>query len=145
MRAGFVTLALVLLLAVWTAAGAAGAQLPASKPEVRKAVISVIDAQLSAFRAGEMAAAYGYAAASLRAQTSLRAFVAIVQMNYPEIWMNKRAEYGLVRDDGSRARVLVQVFAEEGNAAFEYVLIRERGGWRVGSIMRHDPRQKANA
>lgn len=123
----------------------AAAELRASRPEVRKAVLAVIDGQLAAFRAGDAGRAYGHSSASLRAQTSLRAFTAIVQANYPEIWTNQRAEYGLVRDDGARARVLVEVTGARDTATFEYVLIRERAGWRVGSIMRHDPRAKANA
>lgn len=121
------------------------AELRASKPEVKKSVVATIEAQLAAFRARDASRAYGYAAAPLRAQTSLRAFISILQANYPEIWTNKRAEYGLVRDDGNRARVLVQVFSDEGDATFEYVLLRERSGWRIGSVLRHDPAKKGNA
>lgn len=137
-------LGLALLLgAVGVAYGAT--ELRASRPEVRKAVVAAIEAQLAAFRKRDATAAYAYSAASLRAQTSLRNFATIVKANYPEIWANQRAEYGLVRDDGTRARVLVQVYGARENAAFEYVLLRERGGWRIGSIMRHDPREKGNA
>lgn len=143
MRPRLFTLGLALVLA--GAGGGWAAELRASRPEVKKAVVTVIEAQLAAFRSGDVSNAYGYSAASLRAQTSLRAFAAIVQANYPEIWSNQRVEYGLVRDDGSRARVLVEVFGRRESATFEYVLIRERSGWRIGSIMRHDPRDKGNA
>ena len=102
----------------------------------------MIDAQLAAFRAGDAAKAYGYAAGPLRAQHPLRIFAAIVRNNYPEIWANLRAEYGLVRDNGTHATVLVHVFAPEGGAAFDYVLLQERAGWRIGSVVRHEPRKK---
>lgn len=145
-RMRFVCVTLALAFAVASPIRSVAApELLASKPEVKKAVIAVIEAQLAAFRSGNVTRAYEYAAASLRAQTSLRAFAAILKSNYPEIWTNKRAEYGLVRDDGTRARVLVQVIADTGEATFDYVLIRERSGWRIGSVMRHDPRKKGNA
>ncbi|MDO8540792.1 MAG: DUF4864 domain-containing protein [Opitutaceae bacterium] len=135
---------LLLLLATIATLGAAGSSLRASKPDVKKAVMGVIDGQLAAFRAGDVSKAYGFAAAPLRAQTSLRSFVAIVQTNYPELWANQRAEYGIVYDDGNRARVLVHVFSESGQATFDYVLLRERAGWRIGSVLRHDVRGEGN-
>ena len=113
-----------------------------SKAAVRKEVVATIEAQLAAFREGDVRTAYGYAAVPLRVQTPLRTFVAIVQTNYPEIWANVRAEYGLVRDDGTHATVLVEVFSESGAATYDYVLLRERAGWRIGSVIRHEPRRK---
>lgn len=121
---------------------AAAAELRASKAEMRKEVIAVVEAQLAAFRAGDMMNAYGYAAVPLRAQNPLRAFMAIVQTNYPEIWASTRAAFGLVRDDGARATVLVHVFSNAGDAPFDYVLLKERGGWRIGSVVRHVARKK---
>jgi hypothetical protein len=114
----------------------------ASKPQVRKEVIAAVSGQLAAFREDEPAKAYDYAAAGLRAQTSLRRFAAIVRENYPEIWNNERAEFGLVRDDGTHATVLVYVASAEGGATFDYVLTRERGAWRIASVMRHQATRK---
>ncbi len=145
MKRGFTPCWLGLGLMASVALGAAGPSLRASKPEVKQAVVAAIEAQLAAFRAGDVTKAYSFAAAPLRAQTSLRAFAMIVQTNYPELWANQRAEYGLVYDDGSRARVLVSVFSEEGRATYEYVLLSERGGWRIGSVLRHDARRKSDA
>ncbi len=109
----------------------------ASKPDVRKEVVAVIEAQLTAFRAGELKKAYSFGAAALRAQTPLRAFVAIVQNNYPEILANTRAEFGLVRDDGQRATVRVHVFAKDADAPYDYVLVKERAGWRISGVLPH--------
>ena len=106
------------------AARAEDAGLRASKPEVRREIVAVIDAQLAGFRAGDVRKAYSYAAADLRAQKPLRAFAAIVENNYPEIWTNSRGEFGLVRDDGAQATVLVHVFGKDGDAAYDYTLVK---------------------
>jgi hypothetical protein len=129
-------------LGVLSQLGAAESDFRVSKREVRQAVIAAINAQLAAFRTQDLAQAYEYASAGLRAQTSLRRFGAIVRENYPEIWKNTRAEYGLVRDDGRHATILVVVYAEKTAATFDYVLLRERGGWRIGSVLRHEASRK---
>ena len=113
-----------------------GVDLKLSSAAVRKDVIAVIDAQLAALRAGDVEKAYGYATAALRTQTPLPAFTAIVQTNYPELWTNTAAEYGLVRDDGRHAILVVEVSSRSGSAVYEYVLLKERRGWRIGSIVR---------
>lgn len=115
----------------------------ASKPEVRKDVVAVIDGQLEGFRARDVKKAYTFAAAALRAQTPLVQFQRIVEANYPEIWANTRAEFGLVRDDGTRATVLVQVFTKEGSMGYDYGLVKERDGvWRIDSVLRHSPKKE---
>ncbi len=113
----------------------------ASKPEVRREIVAVIDAQLGAFRSGDLRKAYSYASAELRAQNPLRVFVSIVQQNYPEIWTNTRGEFGLVRDDGETATLLVHVFGKEGDAAYDYTLVKERAGWRISAVLRHAPKK----
>jgi hypothetical protein len=114
--------------------------MPASKPEVRKEIIATIEAQLGAFRKQDLKKAYGYAATALQAQKPLPVFAAIVKANYPELWVNTRAEYGIVRDDGKAATVLVHVFAADADASYDYTLVKETGGWRVHDVLRHDPR-----
>jgi hypothetical protein len=140
MRSRIVTWVLVAAMVVLPSAFAA--ELRASKAAVRKEVIAAVGGQLEAFRAGDAQKAYGFAAAPLRAQTSLRNFVAILQANYPEIWANSGAEYGIVRDDGARATLLVHVTSPSGEATFNYVLLKERGGWRIGSVVRHVGRKR---
>jgi hypothetical protein len=127
-------------------AGAEDTGLRASKPDVRREIVAVIEAQLAGFRAGDVRKAYGYAAADLRAQKPLRAFAAIVENNYPEIWTNTRGEFGLVRDDGSLATVLVHVFGKGGDAAYDYTLVKEeRAGWRIRDVLRHAPKKEDKA
>ena len=127
------------------AARAEDAGLRASKPDVRREIVAVIDAQLAGFRAGDVRKAYGYASADLRAQKPLRAFVAIVENNYPEIWTNTRGEFGLVRDDGTLATVPVHVFGKGSDAAYDYTLVKERAGWRIRDVLRHAPKKEDKA
>lgn len=135
-----------LLLPLLVAALAAGEAPPrASKPGVKQEIVGVIEAQLAAFRAGDTARARTFAAAELRAQKPLPAFAAIVEQSYPEIWRSERAEFGIVRDDGARATVTVQVFARGGAAAYDYTLQREPAGWRILGVLRHTPRKAGKA
>lgn len=114
-------------------------EMKASKPEVRKQIVATIEAQLAAFRAHDVPKAYAFADEALRAQKPLPVFTAIVRANYPEIWANKRAEYGIVRDDGTTANVLVHVFGVDGDASYDYELAKEEGAWRVHGVLRHEP------
>ncbi|MDP3073541.1 MAG: DUF4864 domain-containing protein [Opitutaceae bacterium] len=134
-----------LVLALLVSAAAGEAPLPASKPAVKGAIVAVIEAQLTAFRAGDVAKAYGYAAAELRAQKPQPAFAVIVEASYPEIWRSERAEFGIVRDDGRRATVTVQVFGKESAAAYDYTLAKETDGWRIIGVLRHTPRKTGKA
>jgi hypothetical protein len=130
---------LICLIAV----AAADAPRRASTPQMRKQVVTVIEAQLDAFRKGEVEKAYGFAAAELRAQKPLRIFTEIVRANYPEIWRNTRAEFGIVRDDGRQATVTVQVYSKDGDAAYDFTLVKEAAGWRIHGVLRHAPRAAA--
>ncbi len=113
-----------------------------SKPEVRKEVVAVIEGQLAALRAADYKKAYTFAAAALRAQTPLPQFQRIVETNYPEIAKNTKAEIGIVRDDGTHADVLVQVYSKDGSAGYDYGLVKERdGAWRIDRVLRHAPKK----
>lgn len=133
---------LLVILASGLGPLAVQAQPKVSKPEVRKEVVATIEGQLEAFRAADVKKAYALAAAALRAQTPQRQFQRIVEANYPEIWKNTRCEIGLVRDDGSRAAVLVQIYTKDGSAGYDYTLVKERDGvWRIDSVLRHSTRK----
>ena len=134
-------LVMLALFACALVRGAADEGMRASKPEVRKEVVAAIEAQLAAFRTGEVVKAYGCAAAELRAQKPLPIFVDIVRTSYPEIWASTRAECGLVRDDGTFAKLLVHVFGKDSDATYDYTLIKERGGWRIRDVLRHAPKK----
>jgi hypothetical protein len=131
------------MLAAGWQAGAA--ELRASKPETKRAIVATIEGQLAAFRAGDVKAAHGWAAAELRAQKPLAVFAEIVRVNYPEIWGNTAAEVGVVFDDGKRATVTVQVSGAGARAAYDYTLTHEPGGWRIHGVLRRAVKPKDRA
>jgi hypothetical protein len=133
---------LFLLLFLLGTVRAAAAEPRASTAAVRQEIVAVIAAQLAAFREGDPGGAYALASADLRAQRPPAAFAEIVRRNYPEIWTNTRAEYGIVRDDGARAAVAVQVYSKTGDAAYDYELVRERSGWRIRGVLRRTARRE---
>jgi hypothetical protein len=130
-------MALLVFVGGTVAAFAAEGALRASKPEVKKEIVAVIDAQLAAFRKADPAKAYSYSATRLRAQRRLESFAYIVKTSYPEIWANTGAEYGIVRDDGQQAALVVHVKGKEGEAAYDYRLVKERAGWRISAVLPH--------
>jgi hypothetical protein len=113
------------------------AEMRASTAAVRREVVAVVEAQLAHFRKGEIADAYAIASAPLRAQRTQPVFAAMVEANYPEIWTSTRAEFGVVRDDGTRASVVVQVYSANGDASYNYTMVKEAGRWRVHGVLRH--------
>lgn len=137
-------LSALLVACALACAGRADEEMRASKPEVKKEIVAVIDAQLEAFRKKDYVKAYSYAAAELRAQKPLQIFMGIVHVSYPEIWSNTRAECGLVRDDGARAVLLVHVFGQDSDTTYDYTLAKERAGWRIHDVLRHEPKKKEN-
>lgn len=139
MRRSLFLMALACWLAGLTAMRAADISgLRASKPAVKKEIVAVIDAQLAAFRKGDTDAAYSFSSQRLRRRNPLRNFVAIVKSGYPEIWANVSAEYGIVRDDGETATVLVHVKSKDSEASYDYRLEKERAGWRIAGVIPHE-------
>ncbi len=112
-------------------------ELKASTAAVRKAVITVIEGQLAAFRDQKPEAAYEFAAPALRTALPLRRFLSVVKTGYPEIWTNQQASFGVVRDNGERATVAVKVQGAEGSASYDYILLKVADGWRIGGVLRH--------
>jgi len=138
---------LSVLLLAFAAGLLAQGEPPASKAVVRKAIVATIEGQLAAFRAGDTAKALTFAAAAFRQNVKAGDFAKMVRDGYPEIWNNARAEFGLVRDDGSQALVNVQVFAKDkSSASYDYVLVKEEDGvWRIGAVVRNDPKPAEGA
>lgn len=132
-------LGLTCVVGIKTSMAADEAGMRASTPAVKRELVAVIESQLAAFREGDVAKAYGYVSRPLRAQRPLRMFSAIVEANYPEIWANTRAEFGLARDDGERATLMVVVYANDDRASYDFMLVNERAGWRIEGVLRRAP------
>ena len=134
-------LGLASLAAPLSGAGSGEALRPTG-PAVRAELEGVVGRQLQAWREDRPADAYACASAALRAQFPLAAFVAMVRRGYPEIAANRSAEFGIARDDGSRAEILVRVVPAEGSAVrYRYLLTREPDGWRIHGVVPDDRRR----
>jgi len=130
-------LGILLCLAAPTARAAAVSDRHVSAPAVRAQAIALVRRQLAAFRADDWPQAYGLAAEVFRARMSLRQFVTLITRNYPVVWKNTRADFGLPQDNGVRAVVPVRVFAADGRSeAYEYLLVREPAGWAIIGLVR---------
>lgn len=141
-RSPFLLLSLLLggMIAAGSLAPAAPADAPKTAPHastdaVKKELSDVIDAQLAAFRAGDYAKAYTFAASSIRDMFPPENFAAMVQTGYPVIAHSVRADYGLSFDTGEDAVIHVQI--EDGKKTsreFQYLLKKEDGGWKIGGV-----------
>ena len=49
--------------------------------------------------------------------------------------------WGIVRDDGRRATVTVQVYAKTGDTGYDFTLVKERSAWRIHGVVRHAPKK----
>ncbi len=137
---------LIVLCLLLAAPGGRAAEAEAmhySKADVRKELVGVVDGQLAAFRAGDFARAYTFAARPLRAHFTLKEFSAMVTHSYPFIAHNERDEPGLPMDDGETATLPVRVFGAGGKSAdYRYQLTREADGWHISGVLpeqRHEP------
>jgi len=106
-----------------------------SQSSVRQEVIAVIETQLVAIRAGDWAGAMAQAAAPLRARLTAVQFGEMIRRHYPVLWRSEQADFGFVRDNGRMAVVRVHVRAGPERRAYEYRLLREPEGWRIGSVL----------
>lgn len=133
---GRATLWLGCLLA-WmpVAAGEENRLLRHSPAAVRQEVLAVVETQLVAIRAGDWAGAMLQAAAPLRARLSAAQFGEMIRLHYPVLWRSEQADYGFVRDNGRMAVVRVHVRAGTERRTYEYRLLREPEGWRIGSVL----------
>lgn len=108
-----------------------------SPREIREGVRTTVEGQLGALRANRFEIAYEYAARGIRRQFSAAVFAEMLRRGYPALLEHKRAELGLVRDNGDgRAVVDVDVFDGAAKLArYRYQLVLERGGWRIEGVV----------
>ncbi len=103
--------------------------------KLQQQLIKVIQSQLAAFRQEDYTTAYTFAAADFKAQISRAAFERMVKTGFPQIARSRSAEYGIILENGSDARVEVTIVGENGTRIhYQYVLHRERGGWKIGGV-----------
>jgi len=135
-------LATALCLIVSGSLNAQQLDLKISNSAVRKQVISIIDGQLKAFREHNLDLAFSFASKSLRSHLPQAVFMSVTKQNYPEIWMNKSGDFGIVKDNQQRSTIQVRVVAQDGsNASYDYDLVFEDGSWKIQGILRHQQKK----
>lgn len=106
-----------------------------SSAEVRRQIIGVVESQFTAFRDGDYARAYSYAAAGLQQQFTVADFERMVKDGYPSIAYWRAVSFGEVVDNGREAAMLLSVQGRGGRTrSFRYLLIREGNAWRINGV-----------
>jgi ABC-type transporter MlaC component len=107
-----------------------------SPKEMRDDVHAVVDAQLTALRSGDFAAAYALAARGIQRRFDERLFAAMMRRGYAPLLRASEADIGVVRDlRGEQAQVTVAVVdGRKENIVYRYWLVREDGKWRVNGV-----------
>lgn len=119
---------------------AAALPLPAAPDQpsvaaVRAEITTVVEGQLAAFRANDIARAYTFAAIDIRNMFPLEQFEKMVKGSYPVIAKSKSAEFGICLDDGDQAVVNVTIEGTDGTRKqFQYSLVKEEKGWRISGV-----------
>ena len=111
----------------------------ASKPStdaMKQTLHTVVKSQLEAFRRGDFAAAYVFAAPGIREKFPVAAFTEMVTKGYPEIATNAEVVFGLTFDDGERAVVNVRVVGKDkASRRYQYLLERAGKDWRISGVV----------
>ncbi len=98
-------------------------------------LFSIVNQQLTAFRAADFPNAYRCASSGVQQKFTLPQFELMVRRNYGEMATAQRVEFGLASVQGSTAWVQVFFFAANGHGrSFIYSLIAEEGGWKIGGV-----------
>lgn len=125
------------LLLLGASAGQAEAPSPPDAERQVAAMVQTVLDQLAAFRRGDWAGAYGYAAEGIKARFSLEAFRVMVSHGYAPI---ARSSRGLVRGaqvlGPDHGVVAVRVEGQDGQLLDAvYELVREREAWRIAGVV----------
>ena len=106
-----------------------------SSDALKKEFAEVIEGQLAAFRAGEFAKAYTYAASSIKNLFPASDFEEMVKSAYPVIANSSTAEFGLAFDVGDEAVINVRVEnSEKKSVLYQYMLQKEDGKWKISGV-----------
>jgi hypothetical protein len=107
-----------------------------SSAEVRQQIVEVVEGQFRAFRDGDYARAYSFAATGLQQQFTVPAFERMVKDNYPIIAYWRAVSFGPVEDNGRVAVMELTVQGRGGRTrVFRYQFVREPDGWRINGVV----------
>ena len=97
---------------------------------------SVVNSQLTAFRAADFSRAYRNASTRVQQKFSLPQFENMIRRNYAEMMTEtQRVEFGDVQAQGESAILQVFFFADSGQTrAFLYSFVVEDGVWKIEGV-----------
>jgi hypothetical protein len=97
---------------------------------------SVVNNQLTAFRAADFSRAYRNASTRVQQKFSLPQFETMIRRNYAEMMKEtQRVEFGVARAQGESAILQVFFFADNGESrAFLYTFVVEDGIWKIEGV-----------
>lgn len=118
------------IFAIFLAAMAGMAQ--AQSDTIEATILS----QIEAFRADDVATAFGYASPSIRGIFETpENFGAMVRGGYPMVWRPETVEFGALREVAGRLWQRVILRDAEGRLhALDYQMIETEGGWRINGV-----------
>ncbi|HEY2800636.1 MAG TPA: DUF4864 domain-containing protein [Chthoniobacterales bacterium] len=104
-------------------------------PPPAKELFSLVNRQLSAFRAADFERAYRHAAGAVQERFSPAQFELMIRRDFSSMTEAQRVEFGAVHVAGATA--LVQVFLIAPNGAvrgFLYSFTAEPDGWKIDGV-----------
>ena len=108
-------------------------QTPAPAP---RELYSIVNNQLTAFRAADFPRAYRNASTRVQQKFSLPQFESMIRRNYAEMMKKtERVEFGSVQAQGENVILSVFFFPEHGDPrAFLYSFVIEDGVWKIEGV-----------
>lgn len=104
-------------------------------PPQAKELFSVVNRQLSAFRAADFRSAYRHSAAGVQEKFSLAQFERMVRRDFTFMTQAEHVEFGAVRVAGASALVQVFLIAPDGAVrGFLYSFTAEPDGWKIDGV-----------
>lgn len=107
-----------------------------SRPEVRAALVEVVEAQTRALREEDYKLAWSHAAKGAFGGLSEAEFRGMVVEAHPDLPSSTRISCGLAYDNGSEAFLSVLVWSGERRPReYLYFFNKERSGWKVAQFV----------
>ena len=105
-------------------------------PPAPRELYSIVNSQLTAFRAADFSRAYRNASTRVQQKFSLPQFESMIRRNYAEMMTEtQRVEFGGVQAQGENAILQVFFFADSGETrAFLYTFVVEDGIWKIEGV-----------
>ncbi|MGH7937450.1 MAG: DUF4864 domain-containing protein, partial [Bryobacteraceae bacterium] len=104
-------------------------------PPPAKELFSLVNRQLSAFRAADFESAYRHAAAAVQEKFSPVQFELMIRRDFSSMTETQRVEFGAVQMAGATALVQVFLIAPSGAVrGFLYSFTAEPDGWKIDGV-----------